>query len=224
MMFHLYRVARGQVSLVKCLVSRGAHCTMFEGAKEVPACLEWLNAPASSSCTKDGLEVTCKSDTDFWQVTHYLPAKRKTDGHMLLHREPLPLHKQWSVEACFTLKPIHQFDQAGIMVYGDEGHWLKTGIEYVDGEPMMSCVVTENRSDWSTRPWTNMNRVSVRLTVDKTTAMTVECEVEEKKKRWEFMRLTSIAFPTPPRVGIYACAPVDCGMSVVFHKLTINNA
>ena len=54
------------------------------------------------------------------------------------------------MEVAFTIKPTSQFDQAGLIIYKDSEHWLKTGIEYVDGHPKLSCVITNKYSDWST--------------------------------------------------------------------------
>ena len=50
--------------------------------------------------------------------------------------------------------------------------WVKAGIEYVDGKPMLSCVVTNNGySDWSTQHWMVWNKTEettdVRLRVSK---------------------------------------------------------
>eukprot|EP00939_MAST-03C_sp_MAST-3C-sp1_P002699 g2699.t1 len=54
----------------------------------------------------------------------------------------------------FTLQPVSQFDQAGIMVRVDDDCWVKAGVEYTDGMPRLSCVVTnEGYSDWSTQVW-----------------------------------------------------------------------
>ena len=39
------------------------------------------------------------------------------------------------------------------MVYIDNSHWLKCGIEYCDGTPRLSVVVCNVFSDWSTQPW-----------------------------------------------------------------------
>ena len=41
------------------------------------------------------------------------------------------------------------FDQAGLMLYLDEKHWLKCGVELTDGDRFLSVVVTNGRSDWS---------------------------------------------------------------------------
>lgn len=41
-------------------------------------------------------------------------------------------------------------DQAGLMIEQDTEHWCKSGIEYADALCMMSSVLTDMRSDWST--------------------------------------------------------------------------
>ncbi len=42
-----------------------------------------------------------------------------------------------------------RFDQMGLMLKIDENHWIKMGIEYVDGVYNFSTVHTINRSSWS---------------------------------------------------------------------------
>lgn len=36
------------------------------------------------------------------------------------------------------------------MIYVDDKHWLKAGIEYNDGQPMIGSVLTNGVSDWAT--------------------------------------------------------------------------
>lgn len=36
------------------------------------------------------------------------------------------------------------------MIYLDQKHWIKAGIEYNDGQPMIGSVVTNELSDWAT--------------------------------------------------------------------------
>ena len=62
----------------------------------------------------------------------------------------VPANTELTMEVLFELHAVSQFDQAGLIVYVDEDHWLKAGIEVVDGIPRLSCVVTNNYSDWST--------------------------------------------------------------------------
>ena len=54
----------------------------------------------------------------------------------------IPWEEEATITTSFTLKPKEQFDQAGIMVVVDENVWVKAGIEYTDGFPNLSCVVT----------------------------------------------------------------------------------
>ena len=40
----------------------------------------------------------------------------------------------------------------GLMVRIDERRWLKAGVEFSDGQPMLSTVLTDEKSDWATMP------------------------------------------------------------------------
>ena len=62
----------------------------------------------------------------------------------------VPAYMVLTMEVCFQIDAKSQFDQAGLMIYFDEKHWLKTGIEVVDNKPKLGCVVTNEASDWST--------------------------------------------------------------------------
>ena len=87
---------------------------------------------------------------DYWSNTFYDPLLVKNDAQTLL--ATVPSNVEATLTTAFTLKPVAQFDQAGIMVLVDESTWVKAGIEYTDGVPRLSCVVTNDGfSDWSTR-------------------------------------------------------------------------
>ena len=89
----------------------------------------------------------------------------KDDGPCLMHT--VDANATVMMETSFTLHAVRQFDQAGLVVrYGPE-HWVKTGIEYVDGTPKLSCVVTNKFSDWSTQTWPGGTPVRLALRVHK---------------------------------------------------------
>lgn len=90
---------------------------------------------------------------DFWRKTYYEPILIKDDGPFLYRR--LSAEKWYTIETSFRLTAERQFDQAGLMVRLDADHWIKAGIEAVDGRPRLSCVVTNGYSDWSTQPWSD---------------------------------------------------------------------
>ena len=64
----------------------------------------------------------------------------------------------------FSLENANQrFDQAGLKVFCDPTHWVKAGVEVVEGILNMSYVVTLGISDWSVLPWQNLTNVALRV-------------------------------------------------------------
>ena len=127
----------------------------------------WLNEPGKwqvsmdATCEVEGygggwdlaeggkrLQLRPDSKKDFWRKTYYQPVFVKDDGPCYMRTVPADM--ALTTEVFLTLRPFRQFDQAGLIVRFDEEHWLKTGIEVVDGIPRLSCVVTNGYSDWST--------------------------------------------------------------------------
>eukprot|EP00947_MAST-08B_sp_MAST-8B-sp1_P004058 g4058.t1 len=88
--------------------------------------------------------------SDFWARTFYSPLLVKSNAPALLG-PPLGNRAEATLHLSFTLDPVTQFDQGGALVFVDADNWLKAGIEYVDGTPRLSVVVTNaGFSDWST--------------------------------------------------------------------------
>jgi len=96
---------------------------------------QWLNEPREWSFD-DYLDVRTDPSTDFWRTTHY-DFVRDT-GH-LLSRE---VAGDFRLVTTFCGEYRHQYDQAGAMLRIDAENWIKTGVEFVDGEPQVSAVVT----------------------------------------------------------------------------------
>jgi regulation of enolase protein 1 (concanavalin A-like superfamily) len=109
----------------------------------VEARVEWINEPAHWSAADGVLTVMADAGTDFWRTTHY--GFVRDSGHV---------YGEW-VDGDFDLTMqvrgayAGQYDQAGAMVRVDEQHWLKTGIEYVDGRIRFSTVTTLVYSSWT---------------------------------------------------------------------------
>ncbi len=105
--------------------------------------MEWLNEPASWQRTDDVLQVNVDPGTDFWRVTGY--GYIRDSGHV--YGEVLAgdldvavrIRGNWSA----------QYDQAGVMLRADERTWLKTGIEFFEGRPRLSTVLTLGMSSWT---------------------------------------------------------------------------
>lgn len=199
----------------------------FGRLERLPADLYWLNTPPDydlvSQGNHKGLRVMPAGQTDFWQRTFYSPPLVKTNGHALLREVPARL-EQWSAEVRFSLEDArHQFDQAGLMVYSDPEHWLKAGVEVVDGAPRMSCVVTSGCSDWSVVPWQSVTDVALRISYIRN-SFALEYEAAGK---WHFYRIAPSTTPAGSKttgVGVFCCAPKEAGMATMFHSFSVSDS
>lgn len=174
--------------------------------------LKWWNSPDSWCFDESGLVVNMNAKQDFWRKTYYKPLLIKNNGH-LLYKE-FDIQENVMLETHFKLNTKHQFDQGGLMVYIDEEHWIKTGIENADGVNRLSCVVTNCYSDWSTQVY-NSGELSIRLY-----KLGSDFIVERKddKDTWSFIRICHLNWESPKsfRFGLFACSPTEAGGSVVF--------
>lgn len=102
------------------------------------------------------------SQKDFWSRTFYSPLLIKHDASGLLYSIPVDIESTIKVD--FEYTPKTQFDQAGVLLYMDDEHWMKCGIEFCDNIPRLSVVVCNIFSDWSTQPWSSL---SARLKIHK---------------------------------------------------------
>ena len=120
----------------------------------------------------------------------------------------IPSGVSCTVEVTFSLNPVEQFDQAGLFVWLDNSHWLKTGIEFADGQPRLSCVVCNVFSDWSVQPWPD---AAAKIRVHKVThnsSVVVEAAVPGTDK-WEFVRIAHLSAQAS-HIGIAGDTPHLC--------------
>lgn len=186
--------------------------------------LLWYNPPRQYKlrCNGDtGLKVLSKGQTDFWKRTYYNPEIIKDNGH-LLH---LVVKQANSIiETSFELTAVNQFDQAGIMIRVDGDHWIKAGLEYVDGACFMSCVVTNNWSDWSTQAW-NSNKLALRIHKIQDDYVIESKLPSGSPDEWKFVRICHLdSRGNAVKIGLYCCSPTKEGMSVVFDQLSIQHS
>lgn len=106
----------------------------------------WLNPPERAAVEGAELCVTTGPETDFWRSTFY--GFVHENGHALL----APAPEEFTAEVWFTADYAAQYDQAGLMIHADAGHWIKGGIEYVGGQAHVAVVITNGQSDWSQMP------------------------------------------------------------------------
>jgi regulation of enolase protein 1 (concanavalin A-like superfamily) len=165
------------------------------------------------------LHIEPDSGTDFWQRTHY--GFEADNGHLLF--------TQVAGDFVLTTKvwfhPVHQYDQAGLMVRVSPSCWLKTSVEHeAVGPSRLGAVVTNYAySDWSTQRfvagpgevWLRVRREGDDYLID----------ASPDNSRWEQIRVAHLheGRGQPVMCGLYACSPRGAGFMAEFDHLTIDS-
>ncbi|SBT50574.1 DUF1349 domain-containing protein [Micromonospora narathiwatensis] len=169
----------------------------------------WLNPPARTEESGDGLLVEPRGGSDFWRRTSY--GFVHDDGSALL--APFPVDS--AVEVSFRLDYGAQFDQAGVLVRVDDRRWTKAGVEVSDGQPQVGAVVTDEVSDWSVAPVPEWSGREVTVRVSRVgDALTVRARVDGEP--WRLVRLAPLDPTAEASAGPYCCSPSRGGLVVRF--------
>lgn len=173
----------------------------------------WHHEPARWSATPDALHLVTDAATDFWRETHY--GFFRDNGHFL----GFATGDAFTVEVRIRGKYEQLYDQAGLMVRIDETRWVKTGVEFTDGQLFLSTVVTDGRSDWSvTRPEGDVTDLRLRVTV-RSGALRVQASTDGRL--WPLLRLAPFPIANAYQVGPTACTPERAGLEVAFSEMRI---
>jgi uncharacterized protein len=187
----------------------------FDGPILAPG-LAWYCSPAHWSIQDSALVVAPDAGTDYWQRTHY--GFRADNGHFLY----LVVEGDFVLSTRVRFRPVHQYDQAGLMVRLSSQFWIKTSVEYEPDEPdRLGAVVTSHGfSDWSTQNApAGLGELELRLRRRKDD-YTIEyldggC--------WTQIRMAHLDNPNrlPIQAGIYACSPKGAGFRAEFDFLRV---
>jgi regulation of enolase protein 1 (concanavalin A-like superfamily) len=175
--------------------------------------MEWLNEPASWQRTGDVLTVSVDPGTDFWRETGY--GYIRDSGHV--YGEVLGGDLDVSVRVRCTLGV--QYDQAGLMLRADERTWLKTGVEFFEGRPRLSTVLTLGRSSWMVTDLPAGTDDIVLRVSRRGDAVEVRYVLDDGPAE-----LAALAFLPPGRevlAGVMGAAPEGPGFRVTFQDLRI---
>lgn len=177
---------------------------------------QWLNAPATAEACEHSLTLTTDRQTDFWRETHY--GFIRDTGHFLGVNTADGFTAKIRVQGQFR----SLYDQAGLMVRIDEKRWVKTGVEYTDGQAFLSTVVTDGKSDWSvSQPFKELEDFYIRVTLSKG-AMRIQASRDARF--WPLLRLAHFPVVDTYQVGPTACTPERSGLVVRFSEFEINPA
>lgn len=175
--------------------------------------MQWLNEPPHWAQTEQHLTLTTAPNTDFWRITHY--GFIRHSGHFFYEI----INGDFVAEVTIRGQYRDLYDQAGLMVRVDEQHWLKTGIEYVDGVQNLSAVVTHDYSDWS-RMALPQAPEALQLRLERR-GEAVECFYRDENGDLRPFRLTYFRNVPALQVGIMAASPDGTGFDVAFADHTV---
>lgn len=177
---------------------------------------QWLNRPATSAVSEYNLTITTDQKTDFWRETHY--GFTRDTGHFL----GIATADEFTATIRIQGEFRSLYDQAGLMVRIDEKRWVKTGVEFTDGQAFLSTVVTDGKSDWSvSQPFKELEDFYIRVTLANG-AMRIQASRDGSF--WPLLRLAPFPVADTYQVGPTACTPERSGLVVRFSEFTINPA
>jgi regulation of enolase protein 1 (concanavalin A-like superfamily) len=173
----------------------------------------WLNEPEAWRLEDDVLHVTTDGETDFWRETHY--GFTRHSGHVF----GMVQNGDFSAQVRIRARYEQLYDQAGLMVRIDEAHWVKAGIELSDGRPLLSSVLTVERSDWATGSFTgDPGDFWMRATVADG-VLRLQCSLDGRS--WPLVRLCPFPRAATYMVGPMCCTPERAGLKVMFSDFQV---
>ena len=176
----------------------------------------WLNAPEKFTRDEAQLRVTTDANTDFWRTTSY--GFIRDSGHFFGTHVDGAFTAQLHVAAQYSAL----YDQAGMMVRIDAQHWIKCGVEFSDGQLLLSTVLTLDKSDWAVSLAPAMPAgFWLRVTVEKGV---IRVQYSTDGLRWPLLRLAPFPEAGHYLVGPMCCTPERGGLEVVFSQFSLGPA
>ncbi|MBL8895148.1 MAG: DUF1349 domain-containing protein [Rhizobiales bacterium] len=179
--------------------------------------MEWLNEPKLWNASGDTISLTTEDKTDFWQNTFY--GFQHDNGHFCFAKVSGDFTAEVSLEAAYE----HLYDQAGLMLRFSERHWIKAGVEFVDGKCRLATVLTRDLSDWALGPEVD-RRATLRLRMTRMSdVVCVQWAPGDLASHYETLRLGPIA-QGDAMVGPMSCSPTRAGLITTFTNFRIGPA
>jgi len=176
----------------------------------------WHAEPPEFHIEGDTLNVVTSANTDFWRITSY--DFIHDNGHFFGTSASGDFTAQLRVQAHFQ----ELYDQAGLMVRIDERRWIKIGVEFSDGQLMMSTVLTDEKSDWAVMPAPAMgDGFWIRVTISRGV---VRAQYSVDAVNWPLLRLAPFPASDAYLVGPMCCTPKRAGLKVRFSEFSVQSA
>jgi len=192
--------------IIGMLIYNGAKAQELSG-------MNWFNEPNKWDIQDNKLKMDVTPQSDYWRITHY--GFVVDDGPFYYTSRG----GEFEVQVKITGDYKTRFDQMGLMLRIDEKHWIKTGIEYVDGVYNFSTVNTNDFSSWSVialqgKPSSIWIKALRRIDA-------VEIYYSLDGKKYIMSNLVYLPQQKPVMVGMMAASPDGDGFEAIFEDFKI---
>lgn len=177
--------------------------------------MQWFNQPEKWKAGNQSLSMYVTPKTDYWRITHY--GFTVDDGPLYY----TTVGGEFEVKVKITGEYKSRFDQMGLMLRIDEETWIKTGVEFIDGNMNVSSVVTNEKSDWSVIPLVEKPRSLWIKAVRRLDAVEIFYSLDDKK--YNSIRLAYFPDNKPVMVGMTAASPDGDGFNALFEGFEIKH-
>jgi len=177
--------------------------------------MTWFNEPGNWSIEKGKLQMDVTPQSDYWRNTRH--------GFVV---DDAPFYYterggEFEVVVKVTGEYKTRFDQMGLMLRVDEKHWLKSGIEYVNGKMNFSAVITNENSNWSIIPLeSNPKSIWIKAIREKDA---VEISYSTDGKNFIVSNEVYLPQHRPVKVGLMAASPDGEGFNALFEDFKISH-
>lgn len=175
--------------------------------------MQWFNEPTSWSIKNNTLQMQVTPQSDYWRKAHY--GFTVDDAPFYYATYGGEFETKVKVSGNYQTR----FDQAGLMLRIDHDHYIKAGIEYVDGKYNISTVVTHKTSDWSV---ITLEKAVPYLWIKAVRRLdAVEFFYSYDDKNYTLMRLAWLQDNIPVQVGLMAASPDGQGFKATFENFQV---
>ena len=177
--------------------------------------MNWLNEPSSWKVKDGNLKMNVTPESDFWRKTHY--GFTVDDGPFYYTTRGGEFEVSVKISGSYKTR----FDQMGLMLRIDEEHWIKTGIEYVDGVYNFSTVVTDVYSNWSVIELNGKPESIWIKAVRRIDAVEIFYSLDGVK--YKMSNVAYLSDKKPVMVGMMAASPDGDGFDALFEDFSIKH-
>jgi hypothetical protein len=177
--------------------------------------MNWLNEPSSWKVKDGNLKMNVTPESDYWRKTHY--GFTVDDGPFYYTTRGGEFEVSVKISGSYKTR----FDQMGLMLRIDEEHWIKTGIENVDGAYKFSTVVTDVHSNWSVIELNGKPESIWIKAVRRIDAVEIFYSLDGVK--YKMSNVAYLSDKKPVMVGMMAASPDGDGFDALFEDFSVKH-